>query len=162
MDGADSARRRILAGSDSGYSLLEMAFVVLIMGIIMTIAAPSTRVALQGYHLGAAVKDVSGAIQSTRYLAIMRGWTYNIAFGPDTNTYQIGVKVPPATTFTNSGNPIPWSTTNDVTLNPSTTLQFSPGGTVTATTGTLTFTISNASKVETITVSSVGDVSVTP
>jgi prepilin-type N-terminal cleavage/methylation domain-containing protein len=145
-----------------GYSLLEMMFVVLIIGVMMSIAAPSTKSALQGYHLNAAVKDISGAIQSTRYLAIMKGYTYNIAFTQNSTSYQIGVKVPPATTFSNSGNPVIWSVTSDVTLSPSTTLQFSPGGTVMATTGTLSFTLSNASTVETLTVSSVGDVSVTP
>jgi prepilin-type N-terminal cleavage/methylation domain-containing protein len=162
MKAQDGAQSKIPAGTECGYSLLEMAFVVLIMGIVMTIAAPSTKTALQGYHLNAAVKDVSGAIQSTRYLAVMKGYTHNIAFDQNTSNYQLGVKIPPATTFSNSGNPIPWSVSNDITLSPSTTLQFSPGGTVTATTGTLSFTMSNATTVETVTVSSVGDVIVSP
>jgi Tfp pilus assembly protein FimT len=150
------------ARAERGTSLLETSFAVLIIGVIMTIAAPSTKAALQNYHLSAAVKDVTGAIQTTRYLAIMKGYTYNITFDQNTNSYQVGVKFPPATVFSNSGNPVPWSVSNDISLSPSTTLQFSPGGTVKATTGTQTFTLTNGVTVETISVSSIGDVTVNP
>jgi prepilin-type N-terminal cleavage/methylation domain-containing protein len=89
MGGRDSAKFIMFAAGERGYTVLEMAFVLLIAGVIMTIAAPPTKTALQSYHLGAAVKDVSGAILSTRYLAIMKGSPYNIAFTQNTNTYQI-------------------------------------------------------------------------
>lgn len=159
------ARRNTLAkrrNSQNGFTLLEMAFVMLIIGVMTMIAVPQTKAALKGYHLGAAVQAVSGAIQGARYSAISHGATYNVAFGQTTFNYQVGTKVAPATTFSNVGNPIPWSTSNDVTLSPSTTLEFSPGGTVKATTGTLNLTLTDGTKVETITVSEVGNISVSP
>ena len=141
--------------------MLEMAFLVLFSGVLTTLAVPTSK-ALESYNLNAAVKDVTRGIHSARFLAIVKGHSYNIAFNQNTNNYQVGYKIPPATVFTNSGNPIPWSGSNGIAISPSTTLQFSPGGTVTATTGTLSFTLTSGTKVETITVSPIGDVTVTP
>ena len=148
--------------NEAGFTLLEMLFVVLFMGVMTLIALPSTKTALKNYHLSAAVQAVSGAIQAGRYSAISRGYAYNVAFDQTGRNYQIGAKVPPATTFSNAGIPVPWSTTSDVSLSPSTTLEFSPGGTIKATTGSMTFTLTSGTTVETITVSQVGDISVNP
>ena len=148
--------------SHSGFSLLELSFILLLLaGLLATLAVPTSKTALATYDLNAAVKDVAGAIEITRFLAIMKGYSYNIAFDQNTNSYQIGSRIPPATVFTNSSNPLPWSVTGDITLNPSTTLQFSPGGTVTATTGALSFTLSNGTTTQMITVSSIGELTVT-
>ena len=141
--------------------MLEMAFLVLFSGVLTTLAVPASK-ALESYNLNAAVKDVTRAIHSARFLAIVKGHSYNIAFNQNTNNYQVSYKIPPATVFTNSGNPVPWSVSNGITISPSTTLQFSPGGAVTATTGTLSFTLTSGTKVETITVFPIGDVTVTP
>jgi prepilin-type N-terminal cleavage/methylation domain-containing protein len=104
------------SGPERGYTILEVVFVILVIGVVMANAAPSTQTALQNYHLSQAVKDVSGAIQSTRYLAIMKGYTYNIAFTQNSKSYQVGVKIPPSTTFSNSGSPVVWGVTSDVML----------------------------------------------
>lgn len=146
----------------SGMTLIELLVAVGIAGILMAIAIPLTKNALKSYHLGAAVQAVSGAIQSTRYQAISHGYHYTITFNHASTKYQVASRIPPAVTFSNVGNATLWSTSGDVTINPSTTLEFYPGGTVTATTGSTTFTLTNGTSTETITVSSVGSVSVTP
>jgi len=101
-----------------------MTFVVAIGMVVTTISMPMTKTALKTYHLNAAVSAVTGAIQSTRYQAIMHGYHYNITLNPATQTYQVGSKVPPATAFSNVGTAIPWCPTGDVTMSPSTTIEF--------------------------------------
>ncbi len=70
--------------------------------------------------------------------------------------------MPPATTFSNVGNPVPWSLTPDVSMTPNTTLEFYPGGTIAATTGTMTLTVTNGTATKTVTVSGVGSINVSP
>ena len=146
----------------SGFTLLEMSFVVALGMIVTTISVPMTRSAMRTWHLNTAVATLTGAIQSARYQAIMRGYHYNISISPSSLSFQLANKVPPATTFSNVGTAVPWCPWGDVTMNTATTLEFFPGGTVTATTGTMSFTLSNGTTTKTITVSGVGDVTVTP
>ncbi len=143
-------------------TLIEAIVGLTIVAICTTIAVPIISGAMNAYQLSAAVHDVSGAIQSSRYLAIQQGYHYNISFTPGTQTYQVASKIPPATTYTNVGGLIPWTVTPNISISPATTLDFSPGGMVTATTGSLVFTLTNGSSVETLTVSGVGNVSVSP
>ena len=149
-------------GTSAGMTLIEVLVAMGIAGLLVAIALPVTKSALKSYHLGTAVHGVSGAIQSTRYQAIMAGYHYTIAFDPATKKYQLASKVPPATTFSNVGIAKEWSTTGDISISPATTLEFYPGGRVTATTGSLTFTLTNGTATETLTVSAVGSISVTP
>jgi len=146
----------------TGFTVLELAVVVAIGMAVTTISVPMTKTALKTYHLNAAVSAVTAAIQSTRYQALMHGYHYDLSLDQASQSYQIGSKVPPASAFSNVGTAIPWCTTADVTMTPATTLEFFPGGTVTATTGSLTITVSNGIATKTITVSGVGDVTVTP
>lgn len=146
----------------AGMTLIEASAGVAIMGICASIAVPILNGAMSSYRLSAAVRAVSGAIQSTRYQAIRQGYHYKITFDSASRTYQISSKVPPATTFSNSGTAILWSSTTGISLSPSTTFDFSPGGIVTATVGSSTFSVANDRTTETITVSGVGNVSVTP
>jgi Tfp pilus assembly protein FimT len=159
MSPLEAAPTRVCA---SGFTLLELTFVVAIGMVVTTISVPMTKTAMKTYHLNAAVSAVTGAIQSTRYQAIMHGYHYNMSFDPASQSYQLGSKVPPATAFSNAGTAIPWCSTGDVTMSPSTTLEFFPGGTVTATTGSMSFSLSNGTTTKTITVSGVGNVTVTP
>jgi Tfp pilus assembly protein FimT len=147
----------------SGFTLLELTFVVAVGMIVTTLTVPITKSALKTYHLNAAVSAVTGAIQSTRYQAIMQGYHYNITFDPTLPSYQVGAKVPPATTFSNAGAAVPWCTTGDVTITtPLTTLEFFPGGTVTSTagSGSMSVSLSNGTASKVITVSGVGNVTV--
>jgi Tfp pilus assembly protein FimT len=129
-----------------------------IMGAMATVALPMTKGFLNSYHLQAASTSLVGTIQTTRYKALMKGYSYTLSFSPANESYQIAAEIPPATTFTNSGEPGIWCTTGDVTLSSATTLQFHPNGTVSAITGTLTFTLSNGSSSKVITVSQAGAV----
>src|SRR6267142_2519528 len=140
MDTANSetATRRRLFGGEAGMGMLEMTFVLLIAGVLSAVALPATKTALAAYKLNSAVSSATGAIQAARYQAIMQGYHHRITFTQGSDSYQILSKVPPATT-----------------------LEFFPGGTVQATTGTLSFTITNGSTTKTVTVSGVGDVTVT-
>jgi Tfp pilus assembly protein FimT len=151
-----------LAKDQRGFTTLELAFTVAVAMILTTISVPMTKSALKTYHLNSAVSAISGAIQSTRYQAISHGYHYNISFDPGSQSYQLAAKVPPATAFSNVGTAVPWCPSGDVTISPSTTLEFFPGGMVSATTGSMTFSVSNGTTTKTITVSGVGNVSVTP
>jgi Tfp pilus assembly protein FimT len=141
---------------------MEAMFVVVVGGIIAAIAIPVSRYALRSYRLGSATAAVRSAIQMTRYQAIMQGYHYRVAFNQATQTYQISRRVPPGTTFSNYGEPVVWSASSEVSVAPSTTLEFLPGGTVKATTGAVTFMITNGHNTSAVTVSEVGDVSITP
>jgi len=159
----------------AGTTLLELVVVVAIVGVLLAISAPSFQTSLKSAHLSAATSSVTAAIQSTRFNAIVSGCMYSIAFSQSTTTYQIGKQPltgnPPACgTLGNSGSPISWSGSGDISLTPSITLQFCPNGTVglysagtnTCTVAIPTFTLSNGTvATNTIIVSGAGNVKVT-
>ncbi len=97
--------------------------------VMAAMAIPQTRAAMASYELSAAVDSASGAIQSTRYQAIMHGYPYQVAFNNTTNTFQVLGEVPPATTFTNVNSAVPLSG-EAITLNASPTFQFKSNGSV--------------------------------
>jgi Tfp pilus assembly protein FimT len=149
--------RRLLRGSE-GYSLLHLVVTLAVVSVLSSFAVPTTVNALRNYRLTAAVAAATGAITATRYQAIMHAYPYNITFSTNGN-YQVASEPPGATSFGNVGSAVPLSGVGDVTINQTTTLQFNANGTVSATTGTLSFTISNPLMTHTITVTGVGDVS---
>lgn len=165
----DPGVARTVNSASRGWSLIELMVVVAIIGVIVKISLPSIQNTILAYRLSAAASSVAAAIQQTRYKAIQVGCKYTIAFTQTSTTYQVQTQAisgtPPAcaSTFTNVGPAIPWTTGGGVRMTPSTTLQFDPGGIVTATTGSLSFTLSNgnATANRTITVSGVGNVKVT-
>ncbi|HYR82915.1 MAG TPA: GspH/FimT family pseudopilin [Terriglobia bacterium] len=154
-----TGRRRLTR--EAGVTLFELIFVILIGAVLSAIALPATKTALESYRLSAAVSAASGAIQAARYQSIMQGYHFKITFTAGSSSYQISSKVPPATTFSNVGSAVLWNTTTGISMTPTTTLEFFPGGMVQATTGSMTFTITNGTTTKTITVSAVGDVTVT-
>jgi len=149
-------------------TLIEVVIGISVASVLVGIAVPVVKSALAAYDLSAAVAAVSGSIQSTRYQAIATGCPYAITFSPATTNYQISDEAlsgtPPtcAAAFSNLGNAIPWSNSGDISISAATTLQFSPNGSVTATTGSLAFSLTNGHQTESITVSGVGNVSVSP
>ena len=156
---ASRARRRAAQRSD-GFSLLEIVITLAVVSTMVAMALPTTVNALRNYRLTAAVASATGAISATRYQAIMHGCPYNLTFNSTNVTYQVASELPGAASFTNLGGAVPLSGVGDVTINQTTTLQFNANGTVSATTGTMSFTISNGGPLpKTITVTGVGDVS---
>jgi len=154
---ASRVRRRAAQSSD-GYSLLQIVITFAVVSILVSTALPTTMNALRNYRLIAAVSAATGAISATRYQAIMHAYPYNITFNSSNATYQVASEAPPATSFTNVGTAVPLAGNGDVTINTTTTLQFNANGTVSATTGTLSFTITNGLLTKTISVTGIGDV----
>jgi Tfp pilus assembly protein FimT len=158
-----SRQRR--ASAATGFTALELLVAVAI-GVIMTaVAVPTLLNTIRNYTLRSAVASFTGAIQTTRYQAIFHGCPYQVAFNKATLTYQVsGQIVGPggcAGAYTNVGNPIPISG-SPVTLDNDVTLQFRPGGAMTAVIGAPTMLLSYGGQTETITVSTYGNIKVTP
>ena len=147
---------------DAGFSTLEVAVVIAITMIVAAASIPFVQGTLAYYRLSSAVTSATGAIQSTRYQAIMRGYPYQLALDPTTNTYQVSSDPTNSGTFSNVGSAVPFAALSDATLSAATTLQLKANGTVQATQGALNFNLSNTGTTKTITVSGVGDVSVSP
>jgi len=149
-----------------GFTLLELVIVVAIVLLIMAMAAPLARNMVRNYRLNAAASSVAGAIQSTRYQAIMVGCPYTLALTTNSLNYQIATQAitgtPPAcaTSYSNVGTAVPWATTNEIAISANTTLQFNPSGTVSATTGALNFDLTLGTMKKSFTVSGVGNVDI--
>ena len=154
-----SRARRSAAQRSDGYSLLQIVITLVVVSTLVATAVPTTVNALRNYRLTAAESAATGAISATRYQALMHAYPYNLTFNSSNATYQLASEPPGASSFTNVGTAVPISGDGDVTINQTTTLQFNANGTVSATTGTMSFTISNGLLTKTISVTGVGDVS---
>lgn len=161
---ASARRRRTL-----GFSLIEMVLVVAVMLITAVIALPLLNNIMSTYRLRSAVSSVTGFIQSARYQALSSGYGYQVVLNKAASTIQIQSDPNRINTYTNlcvpaaASCPIPLSGSGiPVVLGADTTLQFRPSGIVTATAGSTTLTLAYGGKTETITVSSYGNVKVTP
>ncbi len=163
-DRADSTFAGVAIGSrparlTAGFTMIEMMFVILLALVMAAMAIPATRSAMATMDLNAAVDSVEGAIQATRYQAIMHGYPYQVAFNNTTNTFQVLSEVPPATTFSNVDGAVPISG-DPVTLSASPTYQFKANGSVSAVTGTMSFSVSYKGATKTLTVSNYGSIKV--
>lgn len=162
-----------------GTTLFELMVVLAVVGVLFAMAAPNFKNSFSSVHLSSATSAVSGAIQSTRYRAVVSGCQYRIVFSQSTITYQLTAQAltgtpascPTNEAFTNAGAAVPWSGDgNHITLQASTTLQFQPSGIVTLASGGSTgcatnalacLRLSNGSTTSTINISGVGNVTVT-
>src|SRR5581483_1738491 len=144
-----------------GFSMIEIIMSLLVGSILTAIAIPQIGTLLNQYKLQGAVASSTWAIQSTRYQALMAGYPYQVVFTASTGKYQIQDLPPGAASYANVGTAVPLSGAN-VVLNRNTTLQFKPNGSVTATAGSLNFTLTFSGSTKTITVSNYGNINVTP
>jgi Tfp pilus assembly protein FimT len=142
--------------------MIELVMVVAVGIILSAFALPVITGEMEVLRLNSAAVSAAGAISTTRYQAIMHGYKYQIAFNPDTLTYQISDEVPPATAFSKVGAAVPITGSQDFTMSAATTLQCNPSGTVQATVGQTSFSLSHAGQTKTIKVSNLGDVTITP
>jgi prepilin-type N-terminal cleavage/methylation domain-containing protein len=165
-------RNRINTGrerSSQGFTLIELLVTLLVATLVTAMAVPLIGNVMGAYRLRSAVASVTGLIQSARFQAISSGYAYQVVFTKATSTFQVQSDPNRTSTFTNYCVPaaaacaVPLSNSGvQVVLGADTTLQFRPSGIVTATTGSTTLTIAYGSKIETITVSSYGNIKVTP
>jgi prepilin-type N-terminal cleavage/methylation domain-containing protein len=154
----------------AGFSLIELLIAIAIGTLLTAMAIPMTINALRSYQLTAAVSSATGAIQSTRYQAIMHGYPYEITFTPATKSFQVFSMIPPGTTYsamvsvgstTLPTSPVPITGSGGISISRTVTYQFAAGGTVTETSNNMVFSITNEwGGSNTITVSGVGNVSV--
>jgi len=156
-------RRKKINLSTTGFSLLELCIVLAIMMVLLSASVPTVMSTINNYKLTGATQSITWAIQSSRYQAIMKGYSFELTVAPSTKTYQILSKIPPAAAFSNVGNAVP-ITSAPVTITPSaTTLQFSPNGTITVITGNSnpnTIALTYLTKTQTITVTNYGSITV--
>jgi len=152
-----------------GFTLVELLVVMAIVLLVSAMAAPMARNSIRTYRLNAASSALSGAIQSTRYQSIMVGCPYTMQLTASSINYQIATQsitgTPPAcaTTYTNVGSAVPWSTSKEISISADVTLTFNPSGTVTSNQSgapptVLTINLGGMSKA--LTVSGVGNVAV--
>lgn len=158
MDGNNNSVKQ---PAQRGFSMIEICIALTVSLVMMGIAIPMMQQTTYRYRLSGAVSAVTTAIQSTRYQALMKGYRYRMAVTPSSKSYQLSSMIPPATSYSNVGAAVP-ITSNAVTISAPTTLEFKPNGQVLATTGALNFTMSYQGVTKTITVSTYGNVTVTP
>jgi prepilin-type N-terminal cleavage/methylation domain-containing protein len=154
-----SIKHRSAARRRRGFSLVELMVVVLVVLVLTAMAIPQIQAALYTYRLNAAVSASTWAIQTTRYQAIMHGYPYQVAFNAAQNSFQILSEPGGVTPFANVGTAVPFAPTV-VIFSPSTTLQFSPNGSVTAVLGQMIYTVAYQGATKTVTVSNYGSITV--
>ena len=163
-------KKRIDKGhrTSRGFSLIELAMVMLIAMITAGFALPIVQTTMNKYQLKSATSTATWAIQSTRFQSLMEGYSYQVTFSGGTGginpTYQIASKPVGATSYSNLGSAVPLSG-KPVVLGATTVLQFAANGTVATSpvsTAPYTFTIAYKGTTETITVSNYGNIDVTP
>jgi Tfp pilus assembly protein FimT len=147
--------------SSAGYTTMEAAMVITIVMVLLGMGIPKFVQAIANYKLHAAADSVAWAMQSTRYQALQKGYTYELTISAANNTYQVLSKPIGASSFSNVGGAVPL-TASPVTVSATTTLTFSPNGSVTVVAGAQTITLTYSGFTETVTVTNYGSVTVTP
>lgn len=156
-------RRGGIASSARGFTLIEALIVVAIIFVLAALSIPLVQSTFAYFRLRGAVSSVTGTIQSTRYQAISNGYAYKVILNKAASTLQVQSDPTRTATFANVGNAIPLAgSAVPVVLGQDTTLMLRPSGIVQATTGSTTLTLTLGAKTETITISSYGNIKVTP
>ena len=73
----------------AGFTLIEVLIVLAIAMVLAGIAIPSFVNAINSYRLNAAASAVRGAIEATRFQAIMKGCSSQLVFTSSTMSYQV-------------------------------------------------------------------------
>jgi prepilin-type N-terminal cleavage/methylation domain-containing protein len=142
-----------------GFSLIEMTLVLGVILIASAMALPVVQSSMSSYQLHASASSVSAVIQSARYQAISQGYPFQVIFDKSAGTYQFTSNQLLDGVFVNVGGAVPFGNTS-TTLGAGATLQFSPGGSVKPTAGTMILILTSSGRTGTITVSNYGNVNV--
>lgn len=175
-------RSGIRTSGSAGASLVDIAVAVAIMAVIAAIAVPLVGSALTSYQARSAATNVAGSISTTRYRAIAAGYPYQLVYTAATSTYVIQSDPTMTGNFANipanDGNgPGPFLLSGSsvaARLSQDTILSFNPSGSVRSTIGGVTtacastppnpctLTVTYRNTVETISVTGLGNINVTP
>jgi Tfp pilus assembly protein FimT len=154
------------SSSARGFTTIELVLTMAVGIILASIAVPMLQNGMNFFRVRAAASSIGGAIQSTRFQAIFHGCPYALAFNKPAMTYQVSAQLAGpagcAAAFTNIGPAIPIANGASVTLNQNVTFQFRPGGLTQTTIGAPTLVLDCHGSKETITVSTYGNITVTP
>ena len=80
-----------MRGAERGVTLVEVAVVLLVLGILMGVAAPTVGAALEGYRAGGATADLYAAVHLTKARARAQGVTHALVLEPDGRGFRIVV-----------------------------------------------------------------------
>jgi Tfp pilus assembly protein FimT len=75
--------------SASGYSIVELMFIGMIMAILGNMAVTQIQQSLTNYRLVASARVVAAELNAARALAVSRNWIYEVEFETTDNTIQI-------------------------------------------------------------------------
>jgi hypothetical protein len=93
--GADRVRSRRMvmarAGLSTGYSVIELLFVLAVIAALSGMAIPQTLAALDGYRAYGAARYVSGRLYETRTTAVVRTANVGMRFIRSANSYTFAV-----------------------------------------------------------------------
>jgi len=152
--------------SERGFPIVELLVTMTVGAILAAFAVPLLQNGMNFFKVRSAATSVSGAIQATRFQAIFHGCPYALGFNSAAMTYQVSAQLPGAgscaAAFTNVGPALPIANGASVTLNQNVTFQFRPGGLTQTTVGVPTLILDCHGSKETITVSTYGNITVTP
>lgn len=147
----------------AGFTLVEIVITVAILTFLSLIAIPMIRSVFSYYQLRSAVASLTGAIESTRYQAISKGYAYKIVLDKTAGTLQVQSDPTRTATFANVGGAIPLAGSSvPVVLGQDTALMLRPSGIIQPVVGGMTMTLTLSGRTETITVASYGNIKVTP
>ena len=82
-------RQRRFRNSEFGFSIIEIVFVVAMIGILGSMAVIQLQPSIDRYRLISSANMVASEMNAGRALAISRNWAYEAQFDTDANTIQV-------------------------------------------------------------------------
>ncbi len=85
----DPQNRRRFRNGESGFSIIEIVFVVAMVAILGSVTVTQLRPSLEKYRLVSSANMVASEMNIGRALAISRNWSYEAQFDTNANTVQV-------------------------------------------------------------------------